>query len=194
MPSAFTTLWTNDTCRLIKKLGPVGVPLNLLFGGPHLSEPSFLRAGVQPGDVIYPIRVLHGTMYVVARMRVKLIAPLVDYLAQNGELFHGIKRGEYLHQTLDNYFQQHPEKRYLAPTCTEEIVIGVEGSPIRFDVPVPADLLVRLRYRSQRREREIKHIQDGKLKNTLSVHGIYRLSDDSACVIETLFLDGVVPT
>jgi hypothetical protein len=194
MPSAFTTLWSNDTCRLIKRLGQVGVPLNLLFGGPHLSEPSFLRAGVQPGDVIYPIHVLQGTMFVIARMRVKLIAPLVDYLAQDGEVFHGITRGEYLHQTLDNYFHQYPKQRYLAPTCTEEIVIGDDGSAIRFDVPVPADLLIRLRYRSQRRERAIKHIQDGKLKNTLSVHGIYRLSDESARAIEEVFLAGVVQT
>jgi hypothetical protein len=40
-------------------------------------------------------------------------------------------------------FKQHPELRYLAPSCTSEVVIGEEGTTIRLDVAVPSDLLDR---------------------------------------------------
>lgn len=40
-------------------------------------------------------------------------------------------------ETLGNYFTLHPEKRYLALSCTEEVAIGEEGTPIRLDVAIP---------------------------------------------------------
>ena len=46
-------------------------PLPVLFGGPHLSEPSFRRAGVKVGDLLYPVAVSNRRVHVVARMRVR---------------------------------------------------------------------------------------------------------------------------
>ncbi|MFG2045618.1 hypothetical protein [Dactylosporangium sp. NPDC048998] len=48
-------------------------PLEVMFGGPHLSEPSFLRAKVSAGDVLYPIGVHRQVLLVFGRMRVREI-------------------------------------------------------------------------------------------------------------------------
>ena len=48
-----------------------------------------------------------------------------------------------------------------------------------------------MRYRSQRRERGIKHVVDGRLKSVVSLHGIYRLSQESAREIEALLMSKI---
>ena len=49
--------------------------LTVLFGGPHTSEPSFRRATVQPGDLLYPVGVCDQVLYVLGRMRVQQVVP-----------------------------------------------------------------------------------------------------------------------
>jgi hypothetical protein len=180
MADSFTTLWTDERCKLITKHHLEGTLLNILFGGPHTSEPSFRRAGVKTDDYIYPLRVKHGILYVIACMRVKEIVSLEAYIEHNPGIFAGVERTPWPSITFDNYVKLHPEMRILAPTCTEEVVLGGEGTPIRLDVAVSPELLERLRFRSQKRERSLKHIQDGKLKSVISLQGIYRLSARSA--------------
>lgn len=87
MDQAYTTLWTQRHCRTLRHYGQEGARLDLLFGGPHTSEPSFQRAGVVPGDYIYPVRVLKGTLYVLARMRVQRILSVAEWIAAYPDLF-----------------------------------------------------------------------------------------------------------
>jgi len=180
MTDSFTTLWTNDRCQLLRQQNQEGKNLTILFGGPHTSEPSFRRAAVRVGDTIYPVRVKQGVLYILARMRVKQILALEDYIQLYPEVFSGCEISQWTSVTFENYLQLHPEMRFLAPTCTDEVVLGSEGTPIRLDQPVPADVVEALRFRSQRRERGIKHLQDGRIKNVISLQGIYRLSEGSA--------------
>jgi hypothetical protein len=286
MDESYTAFWTQQSCRTLGKHSQEGTPLTLLFGGPHTSEPSFRRAGVTPGDWIYPVRVLKGTMYVLARMRVQRILSLDEWIAAYPHLFVGCEpsdprtfftdeflanqwligalpttlaglhsvypelseclpsatnkaaidryvrdvferwdparrrqyptfadysayaaeiqqqwgqrvaevnawteeriRGLQASEAFRCFFRQHPELGYLAPSCTSEVVIGEEGTPIWLDVAVPPDLLLRLRYRSRRAERSIKYIEDGRLKSVLSLQGIYRLSPSSAAEVAAL--------
>ncbi len=188
MADSFTTLWSADRCDLIAKYRLEGTLVSTLFGGPHTSEPSFLRAGVKEGDEIYPIRVKHGVLYVIARMRVKEILSVEDYIERTPSIFAGVEQTPYPSVTFDNYVKLHPEMRILAPTCTEEVVLGYESTPIRLDVAVPPELLGRLRFRSQKGERGLKHIQDGRLKSVISLQGIYRLSETSAGEIADLLM------
>jgi hypothetical protein len=95
-------------------------------------------------------------------------------------------------QIFASFFRHHPELWYLAPTCTTEVVVGEEGTPIRLDVAVPSALLERLRFRSRRTERGLKQIADGRLTNALSLQGIYRLSTTSAAELAALLLSGEV--
>jgi hypothetical protein len=83
----------------------------------------------------------------------------------------------------------HPEKLYLAPTCTDEVAIGEEGTPVRLDVMIPPDVLERLRFRSRKKERGLKHVEAGRLKSAISLQGgIYRLTEQSAQEIQALLM------
>jgi hypothetical protein len=297
MSSAFTILWTQDRCQAVRKHGQEGKRLEVLFGGPHTSEPSFRRYGVKEGDYIYPVRLLKGTLYVIGRMRVKHLLSLAEYVERYSHLFEGCEpsdpvavlgencilrewvRGDLpdtielyrkvypclrntlpsptdehaltawvrtIHQSFvanhpqrrdvprsfaglvdqrrevagnesnaaaqrvqpkrglpeelarlwhadgvfENYLTLHPELRYLAPTCTGEVAVGEEGTPIRPDNAVLPEVLERLSFRSRRGERPLKHVEDGRLKSIISLQGIYRLSDASAADFETLVLGG----
>lgn len=189
MSNSFTTLWTNDRCKSLVKYNLEGTLLNTLYGGPHTSEPSFRRAGVTAGDYIYPVRVHKGILYMIARMRVREILSLDDYIERFPDVFTGCERSPWASVMFENYLKLHPEKRFLAPTCTEEVVLGDDSTPIRLDLAVPSEVLERLRFRSQRRERGLKHIKDGRLKSVIVLQGIYRLSEQSADEIARLLIN-----
>jgi hypothetical protein len=189
MSDSYTVLWSRAQIQSLQKYNPHGARLEVMYGGPHTPEPSFRRFGVQAGDFIYPLWVYQGIVYVLGRMKVKRLISLVDYFEEYPQLFEGCERGAYPMATFDNYLKVHPERRFLAPSCTDEVAIGEEGTPIRLDVAIPSDLLVRLRFRSRRGERGLKHIENGKLTHTISLQGgIYRLQDESAHQMERLVL------
>ena len=172
MADAYTVFWTNERCRHLKRSGQDSARLEVLFGGPHQSEPSFRRAGVQEGDDIYPVQVHSGTVYLLGRLRVQQLISLE----------HGDQVG------LGDFLRRYPTWDFLAPTCTTEVVIGQDGTPLRLDLAIPPDMLARLRFRSRRGERGLKHIEDGRLKSSIGLQGIYRLSRPSAAEIEALLL------
>jgi hypothetical protein len=144
----------------------VGVrqPLTVLFGGPHTSEPSFRRATVRPGDLLYPIGVRDQVLYLFGRMRVREIIHLDDD-----------------QRLLKEYLARYGAWRFLAPTCTTEVVLGAEGTGVLTDRPLPGEMLRQLTYRPRRGPRPVKHVsEDGRLVHSISVQGIYRLAESSA--------------
>jgi hypothetical protein len=160
---SYTVFWTMD--RWLGALAVGHKPLPVLFGGPHFSEPSFRRAGVKVGDLIYPVAVQNRRVHVVGRMRVREMVLLSQ---DDGPTL------------IDQRFPQFKAWKILAPTCTEEVIIGMEGTTLRADLEVPPDMLERLRFRSQRGERSLKHVRDGELTRSIGLQGIYRLADGSA--------------
>lgn len=199
MAETYTVYWTKAQCDAVRRAGNLGKPLHTLFGGPHTSEPSFRRATVQPGDDLYPITVRAGVLYILGRVTVAAIHSLEDYVFARQDLFAShIKEPpawalepsrfsmistRYIQasQAFDSLRRARPEYRYLAPSCTSEVVVCVDGSPLRLDCAVTPELLARVRYRSRRAERDLsKYIREGRLTATLGVQGIYRLTDDTA--------------
>lgn len=71
-------------------------------------------------------------LYVFGRMRVQEIVPLDD----DDQQF-----------CLGHYFARYGGWRFLAPTCTSDVVIGSEGTGIHLDRPIPGEILKRLTYR-----------------------------------------------
>ena len=163
MSDSFTVFWTMD--RWLGALAVGHKPLPVLFGGPHFSEPSFRRAGVKVGDLIYPVAVQNRRMHVVGRMRVR---EMILLSSEDGPTL------------IDQRFPQFKAWKLLAPTCTEEVIIGMEGTTLRADLEVPDEVLTRLRFRSQRGERGLRHVQDGELRRSIGLQGIYRLAAGSA--------------
>lgn len=163
MSDSYTVFWTMD--RWLRALSVGHKPLPVLFGGPHLSEPSFRRAGVKVGDLIYPVAVSNRRVHLVAQMRVREMVLL------------GQEDGPTL---IDQRFPQFKAWKILAPTCTDEVIVGIEGSVPRADLEIPAEILVRLSFRSQRGERPLKYVKNGELTRSIGLYGIYRLSQASA--------------
>ncbi|MFD5421508.1 hypothetical protein ACFWJT_26195 [Streptomyces sp. NPDC127069] len=176
MSNSYTTLWTNDLCRELGRSGYAGRRLTMLFGGPHQSLPSFRRAGVRPGDRIYPVRALATRLHVLGAMEVSRIIPYED-------------AGSVLH---DDDYAKLLEWRPLKTGSVTEVITGPPGSALTFGTTVPPDLLERLTYTSRRGERTLKYVDEGRLIRSVSLQGIYRLTSASAAELHRLVLDGSV--
>jgi hypothetical protein len=167
MSEAYSVYWPQERWR---RAAGVGQCLAVLFGGPHHSEPSFRRAAVQPGDVLYPIGVCDQVLYVLGRMRVRQIVAAGEDQA-----------------LLREYLDLYSAWRFLAPTCTTEVVLGCEGTGVLLDHPLPGEVLQRLTYRPRRGPRPVRHVSDdGRLLHPVSVQGIYRLAGSSAADLEAV--------
>ncbi|MFI6261540.1 hypothetical protein [Micromonospora sp. NPDC051006] len=164
MTDAYTVFWARDRCRSIATAAAAHVPLQVLFGGPHLSMPSFLRAKVRPGDLVYPVGVHDQRLYVLGRMRV---TEIVEWSAGADDGF-------------ERHLDRFPHWRFLAGRCLTEVVLGEHGTRVRLDAAMPPEALRRLTYRSLRATRTVKHVSDeGRLVRSLGVQGIYRLAAQS---------------
>jgi hypothetical protein len=126
---------------------------------------------------------------VLGRARVRSMLKLSNYIEQHADLFPP-NLSECATKAFDRYRAAHPAIASLAPTCTDEVIECEEGTPLRFDLTIPPDLLTRLRYRSQHRERDLsQYLQDGRLVRSLAIQGIYRLGETSARELEALVFD-----
>ncbi|WP_239099497.1 hypothetical protein [Streptomyces rochei] len=57
----------------------------------------------------------------------------------------------------------------------------MDATPVRFGTPIPGELLARLTWRNRRGQtRRLKHVVDGRLENSVSLQGFYRLTPESA--------------
>ncbi|MER7283694.1 hypothetical protein ABT369_55680 [Dactylosporangium sp. NPDC000244] len=165
MSDAYTVFWRQDCWQ---RAVTVPRPLEVLFGGPHLSEPSFRRAAVQAGDLLYPIGVHRQVLYVFGRMRVREIRAVDD--AQLQELF-----------------DQFPAWRFLASTCTDEVILGNEGTHPYARRAVPGEIVKTLTYLPRRGPRPVKHVtEDGLLTKVISVQGIFRIAPASAADLDAV--------
>ena len=187
MSNSYTSFWSKDRCNQMKKRVQDGEALTVLFGGEHQSEPAFQRFGVKEGDYLYPVTVSGGVLYLLGRMRVRRLLSVEEYVAENAEVFSGYESSYGAALTFHNWQQAHPEFRHLAPSCTSEAALGEGGTPLGLMIPVPAGVLQGLRFCSQRGERGVKHIVEGRLKSIVSFQGgTYRLSEASARQFEAV--------
>ena len=67
MSKAYSVYWPRQRWRHAAGLCQ---RLAVLFDGPHHAEPSFRRAAVDPGHLLYPIGVCDQVLYVLGQMRV----------------------------------------------------------------------------------------------------------------------------
>jgi hypothetical protein len=59
--------------------------------------------------------------------------------------------------------------------------VHVDATPVRFDAPIPGELLARLAWRNRRgRTRTLKYAVEGRLERSVSLQGFYRLTPESA--------------
>jgi hypothetical protein len=159
MPSsAFTILFpSHQIDRLVDR------PLRLVPGGHNANSTFPSRLG--PGDVLYPVAVERGELYVLARMPVAA----------------KVRR--------DDHLREHPEDApYFTQGCGGWAAVGTaEATSLRLDVVAPAPLVEAFRFRSPKQgERAIKHLKDGRITHTIAFHGVYEITDATRALLDAL--------
>ncbi|MFE4601736.1 hypothetical protein ACFRKE_12860 [Kitasatospora indigofera] len=168
MPDAFTVLWTQDTCRALRKAGRVGERPPVAFSGVHSSLPAWSGAGAGAGDEVYALHVNRCAVYVVSRMRV---------VGTDRRDCCGTAPATW----QDPAFPGHEDWSMLGSGGCGAMAVHVDATPVRLDRPVPGDLLGRLTWQNRRgRTRGLKYVVDGRLEHSVSLQGFYRLTPGSA--------------
>ncbi len=182
MPSAFTVLWTNDYCQWIERCGDEGKELSVMFGGVHRSAPSLKRACIVRGDQVFPVRVLEGQLYIVARLTAREFISLEDYATQHLNLPAQVVSGLHEYQLQELIKEHCPNLGHRMPYgCSSEVLLGDSGSAIRFDLIVPPVVLEALTFCSKKSRLKLKHVENGILKRSISLQGnVRRLCPESA--------------
>ncbi|MCM2420211.1 hypothetical protein [Streptomyces sp. RKAG293] len=166
MSDAFTVLWTHETCRSLRKAGRVGERPAVAFSGVHSSLPAW--SGARVGDEVYALHVNQREVFVVSRMRV-IDMERRDCCGTAAETWQ------------DPAFPGHGDWSMLGAGGCGAAAVHVDSTPVRFDVPIPGDLLVRLTWRNRRGQtRGLKYVVDGRLGRSISLQGFYRLTPESA--------------
>ena len=181
VPDCFVVLWTVERCRWLKRVGDRG-PLEVIFGGPHMSLPSI--QSLAPGDTVCPVVVVDGGLFIVAGMQVNNLVPPEEFVRDH----LGVAPGP--HTMWDEFFdelkRERPSVGHRVPTtCADLAAVGVNGSEIRFDRKVPEQCLSLLHLGPKPgRERPLKAVVNGQLKNNFSLVGhVRRLSTGSAEIV-----------
>lgn len=179
--NTYFVLWPNDWCTLLEKYGEKG-PLTVIYGGPHLSVPSLKK--VEIGDIIYPVRVSKGYLYILGRMEVAQFENANDYLTKEGIT------------TLDNelwdtasskLLKAYPKLGHKIPrNCVDDVAIGRNGTQIRFDFPLPFDLLPDLKLGPRKGEEKPFSLKNGKVSHTNLQGHFRRLSESSAKLLDNI--------
>jgi hypothetical protein len=181
MSESYIVLWSADRWKWLKKNGETGKPLEVLYGGVHISTPSFSRYHVAPGDRVYVGMVREGQMYLLACMTVRGVISVKDYLREHLQIPEDIL-ALHLWDLEKKLREERSELGHRLPYgCIDEAVIGENGTPFRFDFAVPLEMLERLTFRNkQGKERGVK-FEDGKFKSQTGMQGhVLRLAPHSA--------------
>ncbi|MER7111338.1 hypothetical protein [Streptomyces sp. NPDC000229] len=177
MPDAFTVLWTHDTCRALRRAGRVGRRPPVAFSGVHSSLPAW--SGARSGDEVYALHVNQCVVYVVSRMR------MIDMERRDC-------CGTAPATWQDPAFPGHRDWSMLGADGCGAAAVHVDATPVRFDMPIPKDLLQGLAWRNSRgRTRSLKHVVDGRLERSIGLQGFYRLTSESADELAGVFGDAV---
>jgi hypothetical protein len=160
--AAYTVYWRHEYWKSLPAEDP-GPRLVVLFGGLHQSQPSFIAAGVKSGDRVFPITARRRRVHVLASM---VVTEIVEVDSADPE--------------LGGWLPRFAEWAFLAESCTTEVVMGSQGTPIRRDRIVPGDVLRSWRYLNRRGERKLKFLDGDEMARADSFRGIYRLHPETA--------------
>lgn len=84
--AGYITYWPGEQIRKLQKAQDHG-PIQVVFGSIHTKMPSIAR--VRVGDVLYPVTLAHGTLFVMARLPVERVESGFDYLLRETGSYFG---------------------------------------------------------------------------------------------------------
>lgn len=161
--ATYTMYWPEWMCEAARGQGLDGQPVHLLWGG-HNADSDFGRFKVGPGDTVVPVTSRDGVLYALASVHVTEKT------------------------NADAWLERHPgDARLRLHGCGGQVLAGTPGAPLRFDRALTPAQLEAWRYDAAKVPRALKHLTDGRLTRPLSVQGVYRVTTETAAV-----LDGVL--
>jgi hypothetical protein len=163
-------MWTQDRVKWLRRVGDEG-PLEVIFGGPHLSQPSI--DNVRVGDVICPLAATNGRLFILGKLLVQQLLDPDEFVERQ----LGLKRGAAA--TWNEFRTRLPDGgrgvgHRIPHTCADLAAWG-SGSSLQWDRVVPPEVLESLRFGPKPgRETSLKGVEGGILKRASSFHGHVR--------------------
>jgi hypothetical protein len=179
--NSYFVLWPNDWCKLLTQANDAG-PLQVIYGGPHISVPSL--GEVKVGDIIYPITIKSGQLFIIGRMQVERITQASVYLQEQN-----INRlaSNLWDTSAPELIKQQPELGHRIPrSCIDDAATG-SGTHFRFDFQVPTEKISSLQFGPKPgQEKSLSINQEGKISHVAFQGHFRRLSVDSAILVADL--------
>ena len=165
----YTVYWAKDTLVQARRLGMIGMPLTLVFGGHHYSHPDPVRSGLVAGDVLYPVTVCARRLHVLSSLAVEEVHPILD----------------------DDHAYRFADERDLPVLggCLVSAMLG-RGTPLTSGEEVPEQIATALAFQSRRAKEPapVKGVlPDGTWRHVNGIHGVHRLAPDSAEAFRAAF-------
>jgi hypothetical protein len=179
--NSYFVLWPNDWCKLLAQANDAG-PLQVIYGGPHISVPSL--GEVRVDDLIYPIIIKSGQLFIIGRMQVERITQAEVYLQEQNIN----KLDDNLWDTsAPKLIKQKPELGHRIPrNCVDDAATG-SGTHFRFDFEVPIELVSGLQFGPKPgQEKGLSITKEGKISHVAFQGHFRRLSHDSATLVADL--------
>ncbi|TVT43724.1 hypothetical protein FNT36_06460 [Hymenobacter setariae] len=178
---SYFILWPNDWCKSLAQANDYG-PLQVIYGGSHTSVPSLGK--IKSGDIIYPVSIKNGQLFVIGSMQVERIIDATIYLTKQA-----INRidNDLWDTTAPRLIKERPDLGHRIPrSCVDTAATG-SGTGLRFDFQVPTEAIDELRFGPKaEQEKGLSRDKAGRLSH-VSLQGHFRrLSTDSAALIAEL--------
>lgn len=190
--SGYIVYWPKEQIRKLKKAKDTG-PIRVVLGSVHTKMPSI--ASVKVEDVIYPVTLENGLLYVMARLPVEKVESAFDYLLRETGDRHaalippGVAYEEMQYRQADRKPIPHLCHQEPFNCCSETAASGCHGSIIQ-PRPIPKELIPALLFGpSKAKQKPLKLNAKGEL-TTLSLSGHTRkMSEETRKIFDSLFED-----
>jgi uncharacterized protein (TIGR02996 family) len=169
--SHFTVLLTAEIADHLRETTAAGEPLRELHSW-ATAQSDFRAGGVYPDAHVYPLQVSAGRVLVLTRIRVAALRNRTEPFTT----------GEFLPNSVRRF-------RNLVTPSMIRILDVADGGVLLPDRAVPRPVLERLRYTAHRGERGLTFKKDGSPTSITGLHGVFRLSIDSARDLAALVFD-----
>ncbi|NDV80737.1 hypothetical protein D0T87_01930 [Bacteroides sp. 51] len=153
---------------------PDNGPIKVIYGGEHQSVPPLGK--VMVGDMVYPVRINGGALYLLGRFEISAIDDVELYLAsQQIE----IPAGHLWDTGSEILIKEKPALGHLIPrNCVNHAAIGA-GTALVYDRIVPVSIVEKLKLGPKGKEKLLP-LKEGKVSHVNFQGHFRRLSEESA--------------
>jgi hypothetical protein len=179
--NSYFILWPNDWCKSLAQANDYG-PLQVIYGGPHTSVPSLGK--IKSGDVIYPVSVKSGQLFILGKMQVEHITEAKAYL--QGQSIAKIGN-DLWDESAPKLIKGQPELGHRIPRSCVDTAATSSGTHLKFNFQIPAGIVDSLLFGPKTgQEKGLSRDKAGKLSHVALQGHFRRLSVDSAALIAEL--------